>query len=61
MDKDTKISAGKKAFCFRSIMTRVTNDAIDEMIENGTELDSSHFIVMLEEKFKKLSELLATD
>ena len=61
MAKDVEISDEKKAVVFRSIMLRQANDAIDEMIENGTELDSANFIVMLEEKFKRLSELLATE
>ena len=61
MAKDIEISDEKKAVVFKSIMLRQANDAIDEMIENGTELDSANFISMLEEKFKRLSELLATD
>ena len=61
MAKDVEISDEKKAVAFKSIMLRVADDAIDEMIEKGAELDSAHFIVMLEEKFKRLSELLATE
>lgn len=59
MDEDSAISDKKVEICFRSIMQRVSNDAIDEMIETGVELCSNNFIHMLAVKFEKYAELLA--
>ena len=61
MSDGIEISDEKKAVAFKSIMLRVADDAIDEMIETDANLDSANFIFMLEEKFKRLSELLATE
>ncbi len=59
MAKDVEISDEKKAVAFKSIMQRVSNEVIDEMIEKGVELDSANFIYLLAEKFKRYEELLA--
>ena len=61
MAKDTEISDEKVAVAFRSIMQRVSNEAIDEMIETGVELNSNNFIRLLAVKFERYAELLATD
>jgi len=60
MDNDTAISDKKVRVAFKSIMLRVTNEVIDDMIETSDtdNLNSANFVYLLEEKFKKFEELL---
>lgn len=59
MTKEIEISDEKIAVAFRSIMQRVSNEVIDEMIETGVELDSNNFIWALAKKFERYEQLLA--
>lgn len=60
MTKNAEISDEKIAIAFKSIMSRISNEAIDEMIEMGAELNSNGFIRLLVVKFERYHELLAS-
>jgi hypothetical protein len=48
----------EKVEAFKQIITRISNDAIDEMAEDGTELNSSNFQAMMKVKFERYAELM---
>jgi hypothetical protein len=43
---------------YKSIISRIANDAVDELVENKQVLDSTNFMAMMEEKFERFSQLL---
>ena len=49
----------EKVEAFKQIITRISDDAIDEMAEGGETLNSVNFQVKLAEKFDRYAELLS--
>jgi hypothetical protein len=43
---------------FKDIITRISNDAIDEMAEDGIELNSTNYEAMMADKFKRFAQLI---
>ena len=44
---------------FRELIQRISDSAIDEMVEDGKELNSTTYQEMLAEKFDRFAELLS--
>jgi hypothetical protein len=45
---------------FKSIITRISDDAIDEMVEDGEILNSVNYMAKMEVKFERYAELLSS-
>ena len=43
---------------YKGIINRISNDAVDELVEEGKTLDSTNFIDMMEKKFERFAQLL---
>ena len=44
---------------FKSIINRISNEAIDEMVEDGIELNSTTYQAMMEIKFDRYAEFVS--
>jgi len=49
----------KTVQAFKDIIKCISEDAIDEMAENGIELNSTNYQTKMEVKFKRFAQLLA--
>jgi hypothetical protein len=49
----------EKVQAFKEIITRISNDAIDEMAEDEVALNSTTFLAKMEEKFERYAALLS--
>jgi len=43
---------------FKSIITRISHDAIDEMAEKDIELNSTNYEAMMKDKFERFAKLI---
>lgn len=60
--EDIKISDEKVKVAFKSIMQRIANETINDMMETSDidNLNSANFVYLLGERFKKFGDLLSS-